>query len=61
MLLALQVFVFTGCALLGLLPSTEVECRLDLPPIAFASPPPAPAEPVRAEPAPAPLVTARDR
>jgi hypothetical protein len=56
MLLALQVFVFTGCALLGLLPSTEVDCRLDLPPIAFASPPPAPAEP-----ASAPLVTARDR
>ena len=58
MLLALQVLAFTGCALLGLLPSTEVECRLDLPPITFASPP---AEPVPAEPAPAPLVTARDR
>jgi hypothetical protein len=38
-LTVLRMLAFTGCALLGLLPSVEVDCRLDVP-LAWVSPPP---------------------
>ena len=44
MLLVWQVLAFTACALLDLLPSTEVYCRLDVP-VALISPAPPPPPP----------------
>jgi hypothetical protein len=46
MLVFWQAVAFTACALLDLLPSTEVYCRFD---VSVVAPPPAPSEPAPLE------------
>jgi len=38
-LVLLQAVAFAGCVLLGLLPSTEVECRFGVPVVTWSAPP----------------------
>ena len=40
MLMVLQALAFAGCVLLDLLPSTEVQCRFDVPLVTWPAPPP---------------------
>jgi hypothetical protein len=51
MLIALQALAFAGCALLDMLPSTEVQCRIDVPVVVWSAPPPA-VEPAAADSSP---------
>jgi hypothetical protein len=48
-LLLLQAVLFTACVLVGLLPSTDVACRFDVP-VAAISPATPPAPPLCAPP-----------
>ncbi len=56
MLVVLQALAFAGCVLLDMLPSTEVQCRFDVPLVTWPAPPPVgskdPAVAPEAEPAP---------
>ena len=63
MLIMWQALAFTACVLVGLLPSTEVDCRFNMP-VAEISPPPPVVAPKPAEPPavdPPPVVTSADQ
>jgi hypothetical protein len=65
MLIMWQALAFTACVLVGLLPSTEVQCRFDVPVVEISPAPspvgaPKPVEP-RAAADPPPVVTSADQ